>query len=75
MYQNVRGLRTKLQFFHYSAINLLCNLLFLSEAWLNNDIYAELGLVVYNIFRIDKMSNLCSSGGIELFTSKKNLNF
>lgn len=64
MHQNVRDLRTKIQFFRNSAINLHCDLLFLFETWLNNDITdAVLGLVDYNIFRVDRIFNICSRGG------------
>lgn len=61
MYKNVRGLRTKIQFFRNCAINLQCDLLFLSETWLNNDIIIDIkvGLVDYNIFRVDKIFNMC----------------
>lgn len=38
MYQNVRGLRTKLIYFRNSVNNIDCDFLFLTETWLNKNI-------------------------------------
>jgi len=57
-YQNVKGLRTKLIYFRNSVNTLHCDLLFLTETWLNiNYDDEELGLVNYNIFRADRESS------------------
>jgi len=67
-YQNVRGLRTKLIYFRNSVLTLDCDLLFLSETWLNiNYSDDELGLVNYNIFRADReYSHEVRGGGVLL---------
>jgi len=63
-YQNVRGLRTKLIYFCHSILTFDCDLLFLSETWLNiNYSDDELGLVNYNIFRADRKSSHEVRGG------------
>lgn len=75
MYQNIRGLRTNLEFFRNCVINLNCDLLFLFETWLNNDFNdVVLGLVDFNLFRIDKFSNVCVRGGGVLLATRKSLN-
>jgi len=73
MYQNVRGLRTKLPFFGDSVSNLCCDLLYLSETWLNDSISnMELGLCDYNVFRDDRDIMLNSRGGGVLLAVKNN---
>ena len=77
-YQNVRGLRTKLN-------TLRCNfilfdsydIIILTETWLTPDIgNAELGFVGFHIFRFDRNSYSSSStrGGGVLIAVKSNLN-
>jgi len=47
----------------------------LSETWLNSDINnVELGLVDYNLFRVDRISNLTVRGGGVLLATRKHLN-
>jgi len=76
-YQNVRGLRTKLN-------TLRCNfilfdsydIIILTETWLTPNIdNAELGFVGYHIFRFDRNSHTSSStrGGGVLIAIKSNL--
>lgn len=54
-YQNVRGLRTKLQSLHTNFVLLTYDIFILTETWLNSDMSnAELGLLGYSIFRCDR---------------------
>jgi hypothetical protein len=47
----------------------------LTETWLNSDINnVELALVDYNLFRVDRISNLHVRGGGVLLANKKHLN-
>lgn len=47
----------------------------MSETWLHNDFNdVELGLVDFNLFRMDRFSNVCVRGGGVLLATKKNLN-
>lgn len=56
-------------------MNLNCDLLFLSKTLLNSDINnVELGLVDYNLFRVDRISNLIVRGGGVLLATRKHLN-
>jgi len=74
MYQNIRGLRTKLSFFRNYVLNINCNLLLLSETWLCFNISDyELGLTKFTAFRADTIVNLSRGGGV-LLAVKNNLN-
>lgn len=57
-YQNVRGLRTKLNLLRYSTFIFDYDILIFTETWLNNCFCSsELGLVNLNIFRSDRDTN------------------
>lgn len=68
IYKNVRGLRTKLDFFRNSVYNCNSDVIFLSETWLNSCISNnELGICNYNIFRSDRSTdNFVRGGGVSL---------
>jgi len=73
-YQNVRGLRSKLNILicHISLFRF--DYFVLVETWLNSSILdAELGFDCYNVFRIDwsdKTSNSTRGGGVAIFVNK-----
>ena len=57
-YQNVRGLRTKLDYLRTTAPTWEFDIIAFSETWLTEDISsAELGLNNYSIFRCDGSPN------------------
>jgi hypothetical protein len=49
---------------------------FCLKLWLNSDTNnVKLGLVDYNLFIVDRISNLCVRGGGTLLATRKNLNW
>lgn len=55
--------RTKLDFFCNSVLHYISDILFLTETWLNSYIRDnELGIVNYNIFRSDRLSDYSVKG-------------
>lgn len=74
-YQNVRGLRTKLNDFRTSASTISHDIIILSETWLDPSIYsAELGLPNHLIYRVDRSPNTSSKsrgGGVLIAVNKK----
>jgi len=77
-YQNLRGLRTKLNALRCNFILFNSyDIIILTETWLTPDIVnAEIGFVGFHIFRFDRNSNSSSStrGGGVLIAVKSNLN-
>jgi len=67
-YQNVRGLRTKINVIKCSVSSFFYDYIILSETWLNEEFNDnELGFSQYNIFRCDRninTSNLSRGGGV-----------
>lgn len=67
IYQNVRGLRTKIDEFNYSLLASNADLVCVTETWLNSQFLdAELAASNYNILRRDRnyaLSNSTAGGG------------
>jgi hypothetical protein len=67
-YQNVRGLRTKLNILIFNISLFRYDYFVFVETWLNfNILDAELGFDDYNMFRLDrsdKTSNCTRGGGV-----------
>lgn len=74
MYQNVRGLRTKLNLLRTNVPCLNYDFFALTETWLYDSIYDnELNFNNYNIFRFDRnhhTSKYKRGGGVALCTYK-----
>ena len=79
-YQNVGGMKTKLQELGQAINTSDYDIIMLSETWLNEDISdAELGLSGFNIYRVDRDFNISQKkrgGGIliavnRVFQSKR----
>jgi len=77
-YQNVRGLRTKINLLKFSIPTYSYDFIVFTETWLNNTFFDnELGLTLYNIFRCDrnvKTSALSRGGGVNKSFNSKLLN-
>lgn len=77
-YQNVRGLRTKLNEFLLNSMGNYHDLLFISESWLNDNINdSELvDINHYSVFRRDRCASDCAKkdGGGVFVAVRNNLN-
>jgi len=76
-YQNVRGLRTKLNLLKCSIPSSTHDFIIFTETWLNNTFFDnELGFTQHNVFRCDRTetSSIHSRGGGVLVAIKKNFN-
>lgn len=76
IYQNVRGLRTKLNEFNSSLLNCDADIVCITESWLNSNILdAELSDESYNIIRRDRDYSLSgtTAGGGCLIAFRHNL--
>lgn len=75
-YENIRGLRTKVDKLNVASLSQNYDILALTETWLNSDFNDyELLDNRYAIFREDRDYNLagCARGGGVLFAVKKNI--
>lgn len=74
-YQNVRGLRTKLNTLRLNIYDLDFDYFFLTETWLYSDVNDnELGFHNLNIYRLDQNSNTSPykrGGGVAFCVKKK----
>ena len=58
-YQNIRSLRTKLPIFSTQIVHFDCDVIIITESWLNDNILdVKLGLRNFDIYRYDRAPNL-----------------